>query len=60
MAAKYLFLYAVGLDESKLHEGVPRRGLDFDDWTSLISETEKKYPVSFSPKGFRGPLSCIL
>ncbi|KAL0534940.1 hypothetical protein IC582_029244 [Cucumis melo] len=35
---------AVGLDESKLYEGVPIHGLDFDEWTSLISEIEREYP----------------
>ncbi|XP_022927451.1 uncharacterized protein LOC111434274 isoform X2 [Cucurbita moschata] len=34
---------AVGLDESKLHEGVPKCGLNFDEWTSLISEIEMKH-----------------
>ncbi|XP_031740258.1 pre-mRNA-processing factor 39 isoform X2 [Cucumis sativus] len=35
---------AVGLDESKLYEVVPKCGLDFEEWTSLISEIERKYP----------------
>lgn len=40
-----LLFCAVGLDELKLEEAVAEGSLDFYEWTSLISQIEKTYPV---------------
>ena len=48
-AHKHVVFSAVDFDELKLHEVISKGPLDFHEWTSLISEIEKKYPVSSMP-----------
>lgn len=44
-----LVFSAVDFDELKLNEVISKGPLDFHEWTSLISEIDKKYPVSSMP-----------
>lgn len=48
-AAHKHFFSAVDFDELKLHEVISKGPLDFHEWTSLISEIDKMYPVSSMP-----------
>lgn len=47
----------VSSDDLNLQEGIAKGSLDFDSWTSLISEVEKTYPVSYASKLKNGFLS---
>ena len=48
-AHKHVGFSAVDFDELKLNEVISKGPLDFHEWTSLISEIDKKYPVSSIP-----------
>ncbi len=48
-AYKHVAFSAVGFDELELHEDISQGSLDFHEWTSLVSEIEKKYHVSSMP-----------
>lgn len=43
------FIFAASDDNLDLQEVISKGSVDFDEWTLLISEIEKLYPVSLIP-----------